>query len=42
VFINVIDFHKSRRIYDSAKALAFENVPTRDKVSLKMSSVHPS
>ncbi|MCH79321.1 branched-chain amino acid aminotransferase-like protein [Trifolium medium] len=29
------------RIFDSAKALAFENVPTRDEVSLKMPSVNP-
>lgn len=26
-------------MFDSAKALAFENVPTRDEVSLKMPSV---
>ncbi|MCH86292.1 branched-chain-amino-acid aminotransferase-like protein 2, partial [Trifolium medium] len=30
------------RMADSAKALAFENVPSRDEVSLKMLYVHPS
>lgn len=29
-------------MFDSAKALAFENVPTRDEVSLNMPYVHPS
>jgi hypothetical protein len=29
-------------MFDSAKALAFENVPSRDEVSLKMLSIHPS